>query len=364
MYDWVDKLNHRQNHSLKYALEAWSFLNQGESVHFTNDRPVATMIPSEIENIRKKSRIFFTSGTTGVPKRAFHDEETLSSSVFGLLDRIGDDPYDAFCCLPLHHVGGWMQLERAVRTKGRVLFGSHRDLLREDMGEMMKNRWVSLVPTQLHSLFRSTLALSNLRKAKGVFVGGAQIAPSLATQGRLEEIPLNICYGMTETASMITLLESKDFLDSKEGVGECLSHSKIRIANSRFEIRSDSLCYRLESSEFSKTDWIQTSDEGKYVQDEGYHFITRSDRCINSGGKKINPERVEGVLLQLPEVEQCVVLGEEDEFWGQKAVTYLVLVREIEPQELKRRIKEELLPHEIPKEWRVVKELPALKKGL
>ena len=62
MYDWVDKLNHRQSHNLKYALEAWSFLNQGKSVHFTNDKPVATMIPSEFENIRKKSRIFFTSG--------------------------------------------------------------------------------------------------------------------------------------------------------------------------------------------------------------------------------------------------------------------------------------------------------------
>ena len=48
------------------------------------------------------------------------------------------------------------------------------------------------------------------------------------------------CYGSSETAGMVTLLESEFFLQGKEGGGTPLPHAEIRVnsANGHIELRS------------------------------------------------------------------------------------------------------------------------------
>ena len=119
-----------------------------------------------------------------------------------------------------------MQVERALRTGGSVLFGDYKDLTEVDMVEILKQRWISLVPTQLHVLLNSSLGLKNLRSSIGIFVGGAELPHAIEMKAREADIPLWPCYGMTETAGMITALDSDSFLDHGTGVGNCLSHSR------------------------------------------------------------------------------------------------------------------------------------------
>ena len=46
---------------------------------------------------------------------------------------------------------------------------------------------------------------------------------------------------------------------------------------------------------------------------------------INTGGIKVNPESIEKVILEHPDVSQCLVVGQKDEHWVEKIVAYLVL---------------------------------------
>lgn len=55
-------------------------------------------------------------------------------------------------------------------------------------------------------------------------------------------------------------------------------------------------------------------------------LLGRGSVCINSGGEKIYPEEVEGVLKEHPAVFDTVVVGTPDERWGQ-AVTAIVQPR-------------------------------------
>ncbi|MEZ5269493.1 MAG: AMP-binding protein [Microthrixaceae bacterium] len=55
-------------------------------------------------------------------------------------------------------------------------------------------------------------------------------------------------------------------------------------------------------------------------------LLGRGSQCINSGGEKIYPEEVESVLKAHPSVFDALVLGMDDERWGQR-VTALVQPR-------------------------------------
>ena len=49
-------------------------------------------------------------------------------------------------------------------------------------------------------------------------------------------------------------------------------------------------------------------------------LLGRGSQCINSGGEKIYPEEVESALKAHPAVFDALVLGVDDERWGQKVV--------------------------------------------
>jgi acyl-CoA synthetase (AMP-forming)/AMP-acid ligase II len=58
-------------------------------------------------------------------------------------------------------------------------------------------------------------------------------------------------------------------------------------------------------------------------------LLGRGSVCINSGGEKIFPEEVEGVLKAHPAVYDTIVVGVPDDRWGQ-AVCAVVQPRDLE----------------------------------
>ena len=362
-FSCLDSLNQSSNPSLHYAMRVLSMYEDNGSVEFLKEDP--KLLGADI--VKKitvpQSRIFRTSGSSGVPQKVYHNEETITFAVEALLDRIGRENYSSFCCLPLNHVGGWMQVERAFRTGGSVLFGDYKDLTEVDMVEILKQRWISLVPTQLHVLLNSSLALKNLRSSLGIFVGGAELPPAIEMKAREAGIPLWPCYGMTETAGMITALDSDSFLDHGSGVGTCLSHSRIKIVEGRLSIKSKSLCYRFGESKIPKDDWYETPDLGAFEDDTGYRITGRTDRSIITGGEMVSPQVVENCLRETSLVTDCMVVGEEDNHWGQRVTAFIILKSNAQIDDLKKIAKKSLSSIEYPKDWKVVDAIPISEMG-
>ena len=220
--------------------------------------------------------------------RVIHSTDTLSRAVEGLQSIIGFDPISSVCCLPLHHLGGWMQVHRAVRTSGSVFFCSYRDLECDRLTLKLENRWLSLVPTQLFHLLKSPQALKNLRKTKGIFVGGAAMSAKLSDLCRKENLPVWPTYGMSETAGMITLLSADEFLNGQEGVGKALPHADLRLSDdrSRISVRAKSLCLAKPPDIFGSGDSFQTEDYGEVDRSGYWKVLGRGDRVIVTGGEK------------------------------------------------------------------------------
>ncbi|MEZ5204744.1 MAG: acyl-CoA synthetase [Acidimicrobiales bacterium] len=77
--------------------------------------------------------------------------------------------------------------------------------------------------------------------------------------------------------------------------------------------------------------YVVAGDFARHEADGSITLLGRGSVCINSGGEKIFPEEVEGVLKAHPAVYDTLVVGVPDERWGQ-AVCAVVQVREGEPE--------------------------------
>ncbi len=69
--------------------------------------------------------------------------------------------------------------------------------------------------------------------------------------------------------------------------------------------------------------WVLSGDMCTVDADGTVHLLGRGSQCINTGGEKVYPEEVEGVLHGHPGVADVLVVGVDDERWG-SAVTAVV----------------------------------------
>ncbi|HZU72376.1 MAG TPA: AMP-binding protein [Acidimicrobiales bacterium] len=66
--------------------------------------------------------------------------------------------------------------------------------------------------------------------------------------------------------------------------------------------------------------WSVPGDYARVEADGTIVLLGRGSVCINTGGEKVFPEEVEEVVKERPGVQDCLVVGLEDETWGQVVV--------------------------------------------
>ncbi len=356
---WESSGSVKGNFLLQYAQRALQFLEGAKSVKFLTEFPV-----SESTSEEGLTLSFLSGGTSGAAQSVEHSPASIGVAVRGLIERIGNQPVDSICCLPLWHVGGWMQLERAWATEGKVFFCDHRDLREISLRHMFAGRWLSLVPTQLQEIIQSDQGIENLKCTKGIFVGGAGMSDHLVSFIRSLNLNVYPCYGCTETAGMVSLLDSSSFLSGNDGVGTALSHARIRLnsENNQVQMQTGSLCIGRGDEKFPRDYWFESPDIGKFDRYGNLLILGRADRTIITGGEKINPAHVETILYSTGLVDQCLVYGEPDEKWGQRMVA-CVCPQEIDLKSLKKMVENKLEGYQQPKIWKVMDELPLSEMG-
>ena len=335
---------------LQYARKVSNLLASEKSVQFSPKSP------DSVNHSKEEITLSFLSGgTSGEPALVIHSPSTITAAVDGLVKRLGNYPIDSVCCLPLWHVGGWMQLERAWRTGGEILFCDYREIRELSIQEEILDKWISLVPTQLQELIKSNNAVENLKLARGIFVGGAEMSEHLISSIRSIGLSVFPCYGSSETAGMITLLDSDSFLQGIEGVGRALPHAEIRVnsASGHIELRSESLCLSRGGIGYQKNMWFETRDLGKLDNEGNLSIFGRSDRIINTGGEKVDPSLIEKILYSTGYVEECLVYGEPDKKWGHKVVA-CVCPENIDLFRLQAAVKGKLVGPMKPKVWKTM----------
>ncbi|MDX7987251.1 o-succinylbenzoate--CoA ligase [Xenorhabdus sp. 12] len=267
----------------------------------------------------RPASMILTSGSSGLPKAAVHSINAHLASAQGILSCMDFQPHDRWLLsLPLYHVSGQGILWRWLQTGAELaLFRSLHPLNRAVSG----CTHASLVPTQLWRLLHQP----NEHKLtlKEVLLGGATIPTVLTQQAEQLGIHCWCGYGLTEMASTVCVKRS----DELPGVGNPLPGKFIRLVDEEIQIHADSIAmgYWFDGELKPLTDsdgWFPTRDRGMFDQGE-LRILGRLDNQFFSGGEGIQPEDIERIINQHPQIEQSIVVPIPDMEFGHRPVAVI-----------------------------------------
>lgn len=113
--------------------------------------------------------------------------------------------------------------------------------------------------------------------------------------------------------------------------------------------------------------WFHSGDIGHLDEQGVVWFTDRLKDIIKSGGENVSSVAVEAVVLGTPGVAECVVVGVRHERWGEAVCAVVVADGTVPAEQLEEavvsRSKERLAGFQVPKEVRVVDELPKTATG-
>lgn len=117
-----------------------------------------------------------------------------------------------------------------------------------------------------------------------------------------------------------------------------------------------------------KGDWYMTGDRA-YKDEDGYFwFVGRADDVILTSGYRIGPFEIESVLIEHPAVKESAVVASPDEVRGEVVKAFVVLTNGHNPsdnliKELQEFVKAHTAPYKYPRKIEFVEDLPKTISG-
>jgi O-succinylbenzoic acid--CoA ligase len=258
-----------------------------------------------------------TSGSTGTPQLIQMRRRQFEASARRTCEYLGLGPGDReLVCLNCEFVGGLMMLVRGLdQNMHLTIVEPHADPLALVPPEATFD-FASFVPLQLRTLLDHGHA-PHLDQMKAILVGGATVDSSLEKAIQQLQVPVYHTYGMTETASHIALRringpDASPYYRVLPGIH--VAQDERGCLTVRADVTDDQL--------------ITTNDQVRLLDPHTFEWLGRADFVINSGGVKVQAEKVEQVLevalaeLGLPS-RRTFVAGQPDPRLGEQVTAFL-----------------------------------------
>ncbi len=317
--------------------------DSGVRVDLAADAPLPDGQPFVTERLDRTdiAALFYTSGTTGHPKGVPTTHEAFVTNTENAVRCLGQ-PRDVganlrtLISVPLFHVTGCnSQLLAAIRLGGASVIMPALNL--DELIATLPEERISLMVTvpAIYSLLlrHQTFASSDVSGVRWVGYGGAPIAPSLvrSVKDAFPQATVFNGYGMTETASLMTVLPDQDAVEHADSVGYAVPSVDLGIVPfAGDEPGVGELVTRganVAAGYWNRPDadaaafvegWLHSGDVVR-IDDAGrVHIIDRLKDIINRGGENISSVEVEAVLLAAPNVADACVLAVSDDVMGEK----------------------------------------------
>jgi long-chain acyl-CoA synthetase len=312
--------------------------------------------------------LIYTSGTTGPPKACMLTHRNLVTAAVRVRTNLEDGSDVVLLFLPLAHTFGRLAHQAAAYYGSTVAFVAEATRVGEALGAVHPTILpaVPRIYEKIHAGvldqieggggMKRAIGLWALRvgtRASGLRRSGRPVPALLAAQERVADrlvfakvkeklggrlrvgvsgaAPLGIDvleffnalgmlviegYGLTETASSLTVNDPDDFRFGT--VGHAVEGTEIRLdEDGEILVRSDTVFagyYKdpeATAAAFTDDGWFRTGDVGE-IDTDGFLKITdrKKDLIITAGGKNIAPQNLENALKKSRYVSQALIVGD------------------------------------------------------
>ncbi|MBP6996287.1 MAG: AMP-binding protein [Phycicoccus sp.] len=321
-------------------------VDQSTSTPWPDVEPAATLEP-EFDD---PGMVFFTSGSTGVPKAVPLDRLAVEIGAATPVVHRFDAESRLLIIPPVFHLAG------AYWAQYGLLYGAQQVYLAVPTPENMVNAFADheithavLVPTLIRAVVDQMQATGiRLPKFRHLAYGASAITIALLKEAmEVFQSEFTQVFGMTEAGGVVSYLPPEDHvLDGPNAhrlasAGRCTVGVELEVRDPETRAvlgpdESGELWFRTpfmaqgyinrpeQSAAIFVDGWLNTRDMGR-VDADGYIYVEgRSDDMIITGGENVHPGEVEGVLAELSDVVEVAVFGVPDPLWGRRVAAAVV----------------------------------------
>ncbi|MBW1934390.1 MAG: long-chain-fatty-acid--CoA ligase [Deltaproteobacteria bacterium] len=300
--------------------------------------------------------IFYTSGTTGVPRGALYTHfRKLDNTRIKALE-MGAKPGDRhLMVLPFFHIGGDSHVWPFFIVGGCNVIMLQKSFDPAAVLKTIEDEKITdmqIVPTQLNSL----LSLPNLRdrdlsSLNRIYYAASPMPVELLRKGLdIFGSIFSQGYGQTESGPQICSLPRKahQVLDRSAEEQEVLSSCgqpslgvHVRVVDEKNNdvapgtvgeiiAKSDSIMVEYwhrpqETSEVLVGGWLHTGDLGYYDEKGFIYIVDRKKDMIVTGGENVYSREVEDILYKHKAIAEVAVVGIPDPLWVERVHAAIVL---------------------------------------
>lgn len=292
--------------------------------------------------------LYYSSGTTGLPKAAVHSHRGVLSNALIQVDGLGLTEHDRYLLnlsfswaagfhnlvLTLINLGGYTE----IRRTGSATMDNVVEII-----EKHEITHTMIVPSLLRELVTREDLRNRISASTLTWIAtGAEPVPRSIIESVSHGLPgVALCqgYGLSEFPSMVTILQTDEVFDHEGSAGRALPYTELAVHDKDGTIRTSGRGELLikspatmtgyynrpsQTTEVLRDGWLHTGDVVE-LDDEGFVTIVgRTKDLIISGGLNVYPKEVEDVILRVPHVREAAVVGVPHERFGETAVAVIV----------------------------------------
>lgn len=282
--------------------------------------------------------ILFSSGSEGKPKAMIQDLTQLAETFRAKRPK----PIAMIVFLMFDHIGGINTLLNALCMGSKMVIPAKRQP--EDVAALIEAHKVKILPAS--PTFLNLMLMASVQEKYDLS------SLRMITYGT-EPMPASLLSRLKELFPRVKLLQT--FGTSETGIASVRSQSssslfmQIEDPNCEYKVVDGELWLRsktqiagylnTESDRFKNDGWFNTGDMVEQNDDGYFRIIGRTKEIINVGGEKVLPAEVENLLLQMPEVEDCLVFARPNFITGQTVCAQVTTAAEISKRELRKLIR-------------------------
>ena len=301
---------------------------------------------ARLDNIKNAQITFFTSGTTGRPKKVSHRLQSITRFVKRESRHTSD--IWGFAYNPTH-IAGVQVFFQALLNKNKIvrLFELSVDGIFDTI-ENEKITHISATPTFYRMLISRNVSFDFVKR---ITSGGEKFDKK--TSSLLAKIFPNAkitnVYASTEVGTLFA--SQDDIFVVKDEV-----KNLIKIVDNELLLHESLLG---QTADLSLTgQWYKTGDLVEVVAENplSIKFVSRQGEMINVGGYKVNPSEVEDAILSLESVSQVRVFGKKNSVLG-NVICAEVVAKSLDEKSIRDYLKTRLQEFKIPRIIKFVEDI-------